>query len=136
MVGEESTVSVQANDFKGEPCEKQVALQCELVSKLTGAMVRGNVRRRGESQYEISYQPTIKGRHQLLIDIEDKHIRGGPFPVTAKMPVENLGNGIPIKAIEGVKLPLGVAVNQKGEMVVTECGKHCVTVFGLGGERI
>ena len=99
VVGEESTVIVQANNFKGEPCEKQVTLQCELVSELTGAVVRGNVRRREESQYEINYQPTIKGRHQLLIKIRDQHIRGSPFPVNVKLPVEKLGT--PIRTISG-----------------------------------
>ena len=35
VVGEESTAIVQANNFQGEPCEKQVAsLQCELISEV------------------------------------------------------------------------------------------------------
>ena len=105
MVGEKSTAVVQANDFKGQPYEKKVTLQCELVSELTNAVLRGNVRRRGESQYEINYQPTIKGRHQLLIKIKDQHIRGSPFPVTAKMPVEKLGT--PIRNIYGLNHPWG-----------------------------
>ena len=87
VIGEKSTAIVQANDFKGKPCEKQVSLQCELISELTDAVVRGNIRRRGKSWYEINYQPTIKGRHQLHIKIKDQHIRRSPFPVTAKMPV-------------------------------------------------
>ena len=134
VVGEEYTAIVQANDFKGEPCEKQVTLQCGLVSELTGVMVRGNVRRRGESQYEINYQPTVKGRHQLLIKIKDQHIRGSPFPVTAKMSVEKLGT--PIRTIDGLNYPWGVAINRKGEMVVTEYGGHRVTVLSVNGERL
>ena len=43
------------------------SLECELVSELTGTRVRGSVERRGQSQYEVSYQPTIKGRYQLHI---------------------------------------------------------------------
>ena len=134
VVGEESTAIVQANDFKGEPCEKQVTLQCELVSELTGAMVRGNVRRRGENQYEINYQPTIKGRHQLLIKIKDQHIRGSPFPVIAKMPVEKLGT--PIQMIEKLNTPLGVAISASGRVIVTESNDHCITMLSLTGERI
>ena len=135
VVGEESTAIVQTNDFQGEPCEKQVTLlQCKLVSELTGAMVRGNIRRRGESQYEINYQPTIKGRHQLLIKIKDRHIRGSPFTVTAKMPVEKLGT--PIRTIGDLNHPWGVVVNRKGEMVVTEFDEHCVTVLSPNGEKI
>ena len=131
VVGEKSTAIVQANDFKGA---KQVALQCELVSQLTGVMVRGNVRRRGESHYEINYQPTIKGRHQLLIKIKDQHIRGSPFPVTAKIPVEKLGT--PIRTIGGLNRPWGVAINRKGEMVITEYAGHCITVLSPSGEKL
>ena len=134
MVGEESTAVVQANNFNGEPCAKQVTFQCELMSELTGVVVRGNVRRRGESQYEINYQPTIKGRHQLLIKIKDQHIRGSPFPVTAKMSVKKLGT--PIRNIYGLNHPLGVAINKKGEIVVTENDGHCVTVFSLSGKKL
>ena len=132
VVGEESTSIVQANDFNGEPCEKQMTLQCELVSELTGAVVRGNVRRRGENQYEINYRPTIKGRHQLLIKTKDQHIKGSPFPVTAKMPVEKLGT--PIRTIYEVNCPFGVVINKKGEMVISEFDGHCVTVLSLSGE--
>ena len=92
MVGEKFTAIIQANDFLGQPCEKQVTLlQCELVSELTSAVVRGDVRRRGESQYEISYQPTIKGRHQLHIKVCDNHISRSPFSVAVKSPLEKLG---------------------------------------------
>ena len=134
VIGEESTAILQANDFKGEPYSKQVTLQCELVSELTGAMVRGNVRRRGESQYEINYQPTIKGRHQLLIKIKDQHIRGSPFPVTAKIPVEKMG--IPIRIIDGLNRPWGVAINKKWEIVVAEYAGHCITVLSPSGEKL
>ena len=134
VVGEESTVVVQANDFKGESYSKQVTLQCELVSELTGAVVRGNVRRRGESQYEISYQPTIKGRHQLHIKIEDQHIRGSPFPVTVKMPVEKLDT--PIRSIDGVSRPWRIAINKSGEMVVSEGHGHCISIFNLMGKKL
>ena len=57
------------------------------MSEITRATVRGNLERRGQSQYEISYQPTIKGRHQHHIKVEHQHIRGSPFPVAVKSPI-------------------------------------------------
>ena len=134
VIGEKSTAVIQVNNSKGEARGKQVLLQCELVSKLTGTVVRGDVRRIGESQYEISYQPTIKGRHLLHIKIEDQHIRGSPFPVTAKMPLENLGT--PIRSIDVLNRPWGVTINKKGELVITESDEHCVTVLSPSGEKI
>ena len=134
VVGEKSTAIIQANDFQGEPCEKQAALlQYELVSELTSAVARGDVRRRGKSQYEISYQPTIKGRHQLHIKVEGQHIRGSPFSVAVKLPLKKLGS--PILTIDGVNRPQGVAINKKGEIMVAESGGHCVSVFTLHNGR-
>ena len=49
-----------------------------------------------------------------------------------KMPVEKLGT--PIHTIGGVKEPMGVAINQKGEVIVIE-GKG-VSVFSPSGEKL
>ena len=94
---------------------------CELVSEIAGTKTRGSVERKGQSnEYEISYQPTIKGRHQLHIKVEGQHIRGSPFSVSARSPVEKLGTAI--LTIGGLQDPTGVALNQRGEIVVTEWG--------------
>ena len=86
------------------------------------------------NQYEISYQPTKRGRHQLHIKVEGEHIKGSPFPVTVKLPVQKLGT--PIKIIGGVKYPWGVAVNKRGEVIVTEAERHCVSIFSPTGEKL
>ena len=97
------------------------SLECELVSELTGTRARGNVERRGQSQYEVSYQPTIKGRHQLHIKVMGEHIRGSPHRVAVnKSPDEKLGT--PIRTINLFNNPWGIALNQSGEVVVTSPG--------------
>ena len=79
-VGVKSTGILQAINFRGKPCEESVkSLECELASEITGTRASCSVERRGQSQYEISYKPTIKGRHQLHIKMEGQHIRGSPF---------------------------------------------------------
>ncbi len=88
IVGEKSTATMQAMDSKNRPCKMQLpSLECELVSESTGTKERGLVERTGESQYEISYQPIVKGRHQLHIKISDQHIRGSPFSVAVQEPL-------------------------------------------------
>ena len=83
IVGEMSTVVLQAVSFYGQPCEEPLqSLECELVSELSGAKTRGSVERKGQSRYEISYQPTIKGRHQLHVKVEGQHIGGSPFLIS------------------------------------------------------
>ena len=134
-VGEESTANLQTRSVNNHPCEvSKVMITCELVSERTDIRVIGSVKWLELSQYEISYCPSIKGEHQLHIKIENQHIRGSPFPVTAMLPVEKLG--IPILTIGGVKDPTGVLVNHNGEVVVSEWDGHCVSVFSPRGEKL
>ena len=93
LVGERSTATLQVINFEVEPCTVPIkVLECELVSEMTGTRASCSVERRVQSQYEISYQPTIKGKHQLHIKVEGRHIRGSPFSVAVKMPVNKLGS--------------------------------------------
>ena len=50
------------------------------------------------------------------------------------MPVKHLGT--PILTVDGLSCPWGVAVNQRGEMVVTEETGHCVSVLSYNGKKI
>ena len=72
----------------------------------------GNVERRGQNQYEIEYQPTVKGKRQFHVKVEGQHIRRSPFSVAVKLPVEKFGN--PILTMNRLKRPWGVVVNQRG----------------------
>ena len=80
VVGKKSTAVLQAFDFRGEPLTKSVdSFQCELMSEMTGVTERGNFEYKGLNEYEISYQPTIKGKHQLSIKVTNVHIQGSPL---------------------------------------------------------
>ena len=119
VVGEKSTAILQIINFSSEPCSRPIkSLECELVSEITGSRVTGKVERRGQNQYEIGYWPTVKGQHQFHVKVEGQHIRGSPFSVVVKLPVEKLGH--PILTIDGMKGPYGVVVNQRGEVVVMD----------------
>ena len=134
VVGEMSTAVLQAVNFKDQPCEEPIqSSECELVSELSDTGTRGRVERRGQSQYEIKYQPTIKGRHQLHVKVEGQHIRGSPFTISAKSPVEKLGT--PITSL-GMGQSWGVAINQRGEVIIVEWGGCCVSVFSPSGKKL
>ena len=133
VVGEKSTCILHPVNGGGMPCEEPIKLDCELLSEITDTKASYNIERR-QSQYEISYQPTIKGRHQLHIRVEGQHIRESPFSVAVKLPVEKLGT--PILTISGVGKPWGVAINQRGEVVVADHDSHCIHVFSPSGEKL
>ena len=133
VVGEKSTCILHAVNIGGMPCEELIKLDCELVSEIRDTKTSCSIERR-QSQYKISYQPTIKGRHQLHIRVEGQHIRGSPFSVAVKLPVEKLGT--PILTIGGMRKPCGVAINHRGEMVVTNMDSHRIHVLSPSGEKL
>ena len=136
-VGETSSAILQIVNFKDQPFEGPIqSLECELVSDITGSRARGSIERKGQSQYEIKYRVTIRGKYQLHVKLEDQHIRGSPFDVTVMFPVTDRMLGIPVLSIGGVEEPWGVAVNASMEVVITEWGGHCVSVFSPTGERL
>ena len=66
------------------------------------------------------------------------NIKGSPFAVTVRRPIETLET--PIKIITGLNQPWGVAVNKKGEIIVTENGSDSyanrVSIFSHSGEKL
>ena len=131
-VGEQATAVLLAIDADGEKFEQPlVNTSCELVSDTGGPTVKAAVQEKEKNKYTISYQPTHRGRYQLHIKVEGVPIRGSPFAVIA---VKNLS--IPISTIGGLNSPWGVAVNQRGEIIVVQCGGHCISIFSPSGEKI
>ena len=102
MVGQDSAIAMEAINFEGEPCVKPIeSLECKLSSEMTGARLTCSVERMEQGQYRINYQPTIRGRHQLHIKVEDQHIKGSPFDIMVKLPREKLGS--PIRTIDSLE---------------------------------
>ena len=135
IVGQTSTAILQACNSKGEPCTEPVtSLECKLVSDLTGATATGSFKKlEGQNQYKISYQPTIKGRHQLHISIQGQPIRESPFHPAVTSSIMNLA--APIHTIAGVEAPWGIAINHKGEIVVSERFIGHISTYTPSGKK-
>ena len=134
-VGEQATAILYAMDADGMECEQPlVNTSCELVSDAGGPTVKAAVQKKEKNKYTISYQPTHRGRHQLHIKVEGVPIRGSPFGVVARRNIQKLGT--PIRTIGGLNSPLGVAVNQRGEIIVVESSGCCVSILSSIGEKI
>lgn len=95
VVGENTTAVLHAVDEEGREFDKSPEnIQCELKSETNDIKVSCKV----EKKYEISYKPTHRGIHQLSIRVEETHIRGSPFTVLVKLPIQRPGT--PVKIIE------------------------------------
>ena len=118
----------------GEPCNPAKALECKLVSDITGAEVAGSFKKLvRQNRYEISYLPAIKGWHQLHITVDGQHFRGSPYSVA----VTSSSFGELIHTIVGVEGPYGIAINNNGEIVVSETGgRDRISVYSPSGRKI
>ena len=131
-IGKKSTSIIHAFNFQGKPYEESIeSLECELVVEMPIAKKRS---RELLNQYKLSYQPTMKGRHQLHVRVNSQHIKGSPFTIAVKSPVQKLGT--PLLTIDGVMSPWGVAITPRGEVAITEWYRQCVSVFSPGGEKL
>ena len=133
--GEEAMAIVCICDVEGRAYPEPVeSLTCELISNSSHNDIKGIVKIIEAGKYEVCYQPTSRGRHQLHIKVEGEHIKGSPFPVTVKLPIQKLGT--PLRTISGVNQPWGVAINQKGEIIVAEHRGNCVSLFNSEGQKV
>ena len=134
-VGEGAIVVLHVVDEKGKVCSTPVeTVSCELVSKGDCKKTECVMKKTEGSQYEISYQAPSRGRHHLYIKVKGENIKGSPFPITVKLPVETLGT--PIKTIGGLCSPWGVAVNKSDDIIVAEFGGNCVSILSPVGEKV
>ena len=133
--GKKATAIVHVCDEEGRVCPEPVeSLTCELMSDTNRTKMKGSVKKRKDGQFEMSYQANSRGRHQLHIKVKGEHIKGSPFSVTVKLPVQELGT--PVRSINGVNQPWGVAINQQGQVVVAEYEGNCVSIFSSTREKI
>ena len=61
-------------------------------------------------------------------------ITGSPFQVFAKIHPTQLGE--PVRVVEGVNHPWGIALNSKQQLVVAEWSGKKVTVFDREGKKV
>lgn len=88
---------------------------------------------RGENE-EIGIQPDTKGKYHVYMNIEDTTGTTPSSAPAARPMVKKLR--MPMLAIRGMGGPQGVAVNHKGEVVVTDRNGHSVSAFTPSGAEI
>ena len=100
--------------------------------------VEGEVVGNGVGIFNISVSPRVRGRHRLIVKVKDKEIEGSPFPIFAKLPPSQLGQG-ELREIGDLGWPWGVAINSKKQLIVAlrnDFGKEMVTVMNRDGRKI
>ena len=87
----------------------------------------------------LTFTPVLLGPHQLKITIRDTDIPGSSFTIhvlsSAMMRMVPENRGVVQRTICGVKYPYSVAVSNSGEVVVSECYVHRISVYSREGKH-
>ena len=72
----------QTNFSIGKPTKRQACrVECHLKSLATKATTKCQVEHIHGNEYCIQYTPTIRGRHELIVNVNGQEVAGSPFPV-------------------------------------------------------
>ena len=133
-VGKSAQFTVRTVYQNGQLCREQEVVEAELKSVVNDSVIHAKVNSKGRGVYEVTYTPVVRGRHSLTVNVNSTQIVGSPFQVFAKIHPTQLGE--PVRVVEGVCQPWGLALNSKQQLVVAERGVKKVTVFDREGKKV
>ena len=115
-------------------CREQQVVKAELKSVVNDSVIRAKVISKGTGVYEVTYTPEVRGRYTLIVKVNGTQIASSPFQVFAKIHPTQLGE--PVRVVEGVRSPWGIALNSKQQLVVAEWDGKKVTMFDREGKKV
>ena len=114
-------VTVEIRDERGRECATEVRINDNK-----------------DGLYQISYSPRDEGRYKVIVKVNREHVCNSPFTVQVKpfqfRPV--LFFGKESSSVGMFKYPLGVAVNARDEIAVTDHYNHRVQIFNSDGNYL
>ena len=130
-VGKVSTGTLITRLNNNKQTKRNYKVSCQIKALHNGVIADCNIDDDGSGRYSIQYTPTVRGRHELTVLIDGQHVAGSPFPVFVSIHPTQLGK--PVKVWDGIKNPLGITANSKGDILVTEKGN--IIKFDANGQR-
>eukprot|EP01114_Cavostelium_apophysatum_P016165 TRINITY_DN4546_c0_g1_i2.p1 TRINITY_DN4546_c0_g1~~TRINITY_DN4546_c0_g1_i2.p1 ORF type:complete len:531 (-),score=155.25 TRINITY_DN4546_c0_g1_i2:5-1597(-) len=97
-----------------------------------------------DGTYLVTYYPQVGGDYDISVCFFGHHIEGSPFSLKTSIARDYVGVPLKMKLTFGSKgtedgqfaSPHSVAVNSKGEFIVTDSGGSCYHVFSAAGKFI
>ena len=133
-VGKSAHFTVRTVYQNGQLCREQEVVKAELKSVVNGSVIHANITSKERGVYEVTYTPEVRGRHALIVKVNGTQIAGSPFRVFAKIRPSQIGE--PVRVVEGLVDPWGIALNSKQQLVIAERDVRKVTVFGRECEKV
>ena len=133
-VGKKSTITLNLQTQDGSPLSVPLSLiSCELSSADDSQLISCDINETQSGNYDISFTPCTRGKHQLTIRLGGVNIPGSPF--TLHIPSLEM-RGKPVNIISGLNYPRGVAVIKNEEIVVAEQVANRITILNKEGKKV
>ena len=84
--------------------------------------------------YDISFTPCTRGKHQFTIRLGGVNIPGSPFTLHITTSPEMRGK--PVNIISGLNRPFGVVITKNEEIVVVERNANRITILNKEGKKV
>ena len=136
-VGKKSTIALNLQTQDGSPFSVPPSLIfCELSSADDSQLISCDI---NETQvqsgnYDISFTPCTRGKHQLTIRLGGVNIPGSPFTLHIIPSPEMRGK--PVNIISGLNTPYGVVVTKNEEIVIAERDANRITILNKDGKKV
>ena len=133
-VGKKSTITLNLQTQDGSPLSVSLSLiSCELFSADDSQLISCDINETQSGNYDISFTPCTRGKHQLIIRLGGVNIPGSPS--TLHIPSPEM-RGKPVNIISELNRPCGVVITKNEDIVVAECGANRITILNKEGKKV
>ena len=134
-IGKKSTIVLNLQTQDGSPFSVSLSLiSCELSSAHDSQLISCDINETQSGNYDISFTPCTRGKHQLTIQLGGVNIPDSPFTLHIIPSPEMRGK--PVSIISGLNSPWGVVITKNEEIVVAECYANCITILNKEGKKV
>ena len=102
----------------------------QLKSTYDESVIKCDVDQSGPGEYHIQYTPTVRGRHELTVLVDEQHVAGSPFHVFVSIPPTQLGK--PVSIWDGISLLTGISINSNGEVLIANQHEDAIVFYKRG----
>ena len=127
-LGRKSTITFNLQTHDGTPLSVPLSLiSCELSSSGDSRLIACDITETQIGNYDISFTPHTRAKHQLIVRLGGVDVPGSPFTVM---------RGKPVNIISGLCHPRGVVITKNGDIVVAENSAHRITILNKEGKKL
>ena len=133
-VNKPAELTLHLVDSTGRSYISLPSIVAEVKSLVDGSVIPTTIFPIGGGTYRAVFTPHVRGRHIVTLRVNGREICGSPFSVFVRVPPAQIKE--PVRRIDGVKGPYGVAISKDEEVLVAECDGGVVSVFDKQGRKL